>query len=87
MPLTDIDSEIAGAWGAPSAERKGQPTAASASSEPTVESSLAKEHIIKDIIQLRDGLRGLLLRTSEVEKETDKLKKDNDFLATYIDNL
>lgn len=52
-----------------------------------MESTLAKERIIKDVIQLRDGLRELMVRTSEVEKETDKLKKDNEFLATYIDNL
>lgn len=84
-PLSDYDQEVAGAWGAPPPV----PAAAKQDSpqEPTVESTLEKERIIKDVIQLRDGLRGLLVRTAEVEKETDKLSKDNEFLATYIDNL
>ncbi|CAK9779731.1 hypothetical protein CC85DRAFT_285195 [Cutaneotrichosporon oleaginosum] len=77
--MNDYDRELAGAWGAP-------PTVAP-SSEPTVQSALAKEKALKEIISLRDGLRGLLVRITEVEGETDKLKKDNDFLGTYIDNL
>lgn len=88
MPLSDYDQEVAGAWGAPPPAPASKATdAAAGASEPTVESTLAKERIIKDVIQLRDGLRELMVRTSEVEKETDKLKKDNEFLATYIDNL
>lgn len=55
--------------------------------EPTVESALEKERVIKDILQLRDGLRGLMVRVTEVEGENDKLARDNDMLSTYIDNL
>jgi hypothetical protein len=55
--------------------------------EPTVESALEKEKVIKDILQLRDGLRGLMVRVGEVEGENDKLAKDNEMLSTYIDNL
>lgn len=84
MPLDEYSNEIVNAWSS-------QPVAASTTpapvEEPTVESTLAKERIIKDIVQLRDGLRGLLVRVTEVEGETDKLRKDNEFLGTYIDNL
>ncbi|WWC86655.1 uncharacterized protein L201_001532 [Kwoniella dendrophila CBS 6074] len=55
--------------------------------EPTVESALEKEKIIKDILTLRDGLRGLLVRVTEVEGENEKLSKDNEMLSLYIDNL
>ncbi|WVO18418.1 hypothetical protein L204_106135 [Cryptococcus depauperatus] len=55
--------------------------------EPTVESALKKEKIIKDIITLRDGLRGLMVRISEVEIENDKLAKENETLNLYVDNL
>lgn len=67
-------------WGAPAA-------ATTTSIEPTVESALEKEKIIKDIIQLRDGLRGLMVRVTEVEGENEKLAKDNEMLSLYIDNL
>ncbi len=64
------------------------PWAAPASTPiPTVESALEKERIIKDIVSLRDGLRGLLVRVTEVEGETEKLGRDNEMLAVYIDNL
>jgi hypothetical protein len=53
----------------------------------TLESALQKEKVIKDILQLRDGLRGLMARVGEVEGENDKLAKDNEMLSTYIDNL
>lgn len=56
-------------------------------SEPTVESALEKEKVIKDIITLRDGLRGLLVRITEVEGDNDKLKRENEMLATYMENL
>ncbi|WWD21722.1 hypothetical protein CI109_106209 [Kwoniella shandongensis] len=56
-------------------------------SEPTVESALEKERVIKDIITLRDGLRGLLVRITEVDGENEKLTKDNEMLSVYIDNL
>lgn len=56
-------------------------------SEPTVESALEKEKVIKDIITLRDGLRGLLVRITEVEGDNDKLKTENEMLATYMENL
>ncbi|WWC59718.1 uncharacterized protein I303_102280 [Kwoniella dejecticola CBS 10117] len=55
--------------------------------EPTVESALEKEQVIKDILQLRDGLRGLLVRITEVEGHNEKLAKDNEMLSVYIDNL
>lgn len=58
-----------------------------ASSEPTIESALEKERVIKDILQLRDGLRGLMVRVHEVDGENDKLARDNEMLSSYIDNL
>lgn len=58
-----------------------------ASPEPTVESALEKERLIKDILGIRDGLRGLLVRVTEVENENEKLKRDNEMLSVYIDNL
>lgn len=57
------------------------------SKEPTVESALEKEKVIKDIITLRDGLRSLLVRITEVEGDNDKLKRENEMLATYVENL
>ncbi|ORX35924.1 hypothetical protein BD324DRAFT_651836 [Kockovaella imperatae] len=66
-------------WGAPSVTPR--------EAEPTVESALEKERIIKDIVQLRDGLRGLMVRVTEVEGDTEKLAKDNELLSVYIDNL
>jgi hypothetical protein len=65
-------------WGASPIER---------APEPTVESALEKEKVIKDIITLRDGLRGLLVRITEVEGDNDKLKRENEMLATYMENL
>jgi hypothetical protein len=56
-------------------------------SEPTVETALAKERTIKDIISLRDGLRGLMVRVTEVENDNDKLAKENEMLAQYMENL
>ena len=61
--------------------------AAASNAEPTVASALEKERVIKDIIQLRDGLRGLLVRVTEVEVENERLAKDNEMLGVYIDNL
>ncbi|WVR04831.1 hypothetical protein IAU60_001843 [Kwoniella sp. DSM 27419] len=55
--------------------------------EPSVESALEKERIIKDILSSRDGLRGLLVRVTETDAENEKLKKDNEMLGVYIDNL
>ena len=57
------------------------------SPDPTVESTIEKERIIRDIIQLRDGLRGLLVRVTEIEGETERLGRDNEMLSVYIDNL
>lgn len=62
-----------------------QPTTADA--ETSLSTTLEKEQTIKDIVQLRDGLRGLLVRIAEVEGDNEKLKKDNEMLAVYIDNL
>lgn len=80
------NNEFANAWssGPASAANAG---AAPSAQEPTVQQTIAKERIIKDIVQLRDGLRGLMVRVTEVEGETEKLRKDNEFLGTYIDNL
>lgn len=55
--------------------------------EPSVASAVAKEHTIKDIVSLRDGLRGLLVRVTEVEAENEKLGKENEMLAQYMENL
>ena len=52
-----------------------------------VTSALAKERTIKDILQLRDGLRSLLVRIDESERETEKLGRENEMLGEYIDNL
>ena len=65
-------------WAAPAAEN---------AAEPTVASALEKEKTIKDIMTLRDGLRGLLVRVTEVEADNDKLKRENEMLATYVENL
>lgn len=73
MSLASIDAP----WG----------SAPVADSEPSVESALEKERIIKDILSLRDGLRGLLVRVTEVEGENERLGKDNEMLSVYIDNL
>lgn len=72
-----LPDDTASPWGAP-------PPPAPA---PTVESALEKERVIKDIVSLRDGLRGLLVRVTEVEGDTDKLERDNQMLSVYIDNL
>ncbi|WOO84746.1 Short coiled-coil [Vanrija pseudolonga] len=87
MPLPDYGNEMAGAWSTPAASAAHPAAAAPAAAEPSVESTLEKERTIKTIFELRDGLRGLLVRITEVEKETDKLRNDNEFLGTYIDNL
>jgi hypothetical protein len=77
-PITiDPTMSDASPWGTPATE----------TIEPTVESALEKERVIKDILQLRDGLRGLLVRVGEVDGENDKLARDNEMLSTYIDNL
>lgn len=49
--------------------------------------SSRKEKVIKDILSLRDGLRGLMVRLSEVEEENDKLAKENETLSLYVENL
>ena len=43
--------------------------------------------MIKDIVSLRDGLRGLMVKVTEVESENERLRKDNEMLGVYIDNL
>lgn len=55
--------------------------------EPTIESALEKEKVIKDILQLRDGLRGMMVRVHETDVDNEKLAKDNEMLSLYIDNL
>jgi hypothetical protein len=74
MSLPSIDAP----WGAPPPVND---------VEPSVESTLEKERVIKDVLSLRDGLRGLMVRITEVEGENDKLGKDNEMLSLYIDNL
>jgi hypothetical protein len=69
------------AWGAP------ETTLAEGPEEPSVETALLKEKIIKDILSLRDGLRGMIVRVSEAERDTEKLGRDNEMLGVYIDNL
>ncbi|TYJ53611.1 hypothetical protein B9479_005759 [Cryptococcus floricola] len=72
------------------AEGVGEPWATpepSAAPEPSVESALEKEKILKDILTLRDGLRGLMVRVSEVEGENDKLAQENETLGLYVENL
>lgn len=75
MSFTQQDSP----WGAQ--------TTSIQSREPTVASALEKERLIKDVVQLRDGLRGLMVRVTEAEGENEKLRKDNEMLSVYIDNL
>ncbi|WVQ79821.1 hypothetical protein IAT38_001921 [Cryptococcus sp. DSM 104549] len=69
------------------AEPWSTPSSTAPAAEPTVESALEKEKVIKDILTLRDGLRGLMVRISEVEGENDKLGKDNEMLSVYVENL
>jgi hypothetical protein len=78
--MSDFEAEVSSPWGQPA--MAAQPT-----EESTVATALEKERIIKDIITLRDGLRGLMVRVTEVESENERLKKDNEMLAVYIDNL
>lgn len=79
MALSNFDDDSASPWSAPA------PTIPD--SEPSVASALEKEQVIKDIVSLRDGLRGLMVRITEVEGENERLHKDNEMLAVYIDNL
>jgi hypothetical protein len=55
--------------------------------EPSVASAVEKEKTINEIITLRDGLRGLMVRVTEVEAENKKLAKENEMLSLYMDNL
>lgn len=78
--------DIQGAWGAPAA--RSAPAADNDNgADVSVADAIQKEKMIKDCLNLRDGLRGLLVRITEVQAEADKLAKDNEFLGTYIDNL
>jgi len=79
MALPVFSDDSSSPWAAPSPAEN--------ASEPSVASAVEKERIIKDILALRDGLRSLLVRVTEVETENDKLKKDNEMLGVYIDNL
>lgn len=77
--------DIQGAWGAPA--RPATQSAADDAADVSVADTIQKEKMIKDCLNLRDGLRGLLVRITEVQADADKLAKDNEFLGTYIDNL
>lgn len=79
--MTSYD-DIQGAWGPPTA-----PATQPADADVSVADAIQKEKTIKDCLNLRDGLRGLLVRITEVQADADKLAKDNEFLGTYIDNL
>ena len=80
MALSTLPDDASSPWETPIA-------APHPSSEPTVQSALEKERVIKDILSLRDGLRGLMVRLTEVEGENDELGRDNEMLGIYIDNL
>lgn len=77
MSISDDTSSL---WGAPVPTGK-------LTDDPTVESALQKDMMIRDIVQLREGLQGLLVRITEVGEENRKLGKDNEMLGVYIDNL
>ncbi len=77
LPLMSFPSDTS-PWAAPEAD---------VPQEITVETALEKERVIKDIVTLRDGLRGLLVRITEVEGDNDKLKRENEMLAIYMENL
>ena len=55
--------------------------------EPGVATAIEKEKTINEIITLRDSLRGLMVRVTEVETENRKLGKENEMLSLYMDNL
>jgi len=50
-------------------------------------SIVEKEAVIKEILNIQEGLRALLERVEEVDVECDKMKGSNEILQTYIDNL
>ncbi|KAL8287258.1 hypothetical protein RQP46_003710 [Phenoliferia psychrophenolica] len=85
MSRTRADSTAfdTGAWGGASPELV----------EPELEVDLdpalivKKELIVKEIMELQDGLRALLQRVESVQGEGEKLKIGNETLQTYIDNL
>lgn len=56
-------------------------------SESGISSVLAKETLVKDIVQTQQGLAALLNRVAVVQGESTKLKESNAVLQTYIDNL
>ena len=80
MSSTPFEDDIASPWAAPAVTA--EPT-----SEPSIAETLEKERVIKDIISLRDGLRSLLVRVHQTEGDNERLKKDNEMLSVYIDNL
>lgn len=55
--------------------------------EPSVASAVEKEKTIQEIIRLRDGLRDIMVRVTDVEGENKKLAKENEMLSLYMDNL
>ncbi|KAF9454740.1 hypothetical protein P691DRAFT_770268 [Macrolepiota fuliginosa MF-IS2] len=52
-----------------------------------VSQAIRKEKLIKEIRASQEGLRAMLAKVQNVQKEVDKLSSSNDTLQMYIDNL
>ncbi|KAM0749024.1 hypothetical protein T439DRAFT_327516 [Meredithblackwellia eburnea MCA 4105] len=50
-------------------------------------SVLKKEKVVREIVEMQDGLKALIERVEAVQTEGAKLRAGNETLQTYIDNL
>ncbi|EPQ32183.1 uncharacterized protein PFL1_00380 [Pseudozyma flocculosa PF-1] len=55
--------------------------------EPSANDVVEKEKLIREIIAMQDGLRGLLTRVTSVKDDCTKAEADNEMLQTYIDSV
>ncbi|GBC03042.1 hypothetical protein RclHR1_04960006 [Rhizophagus clarus] len=46
-----------------------------------------KSNLIKEILELQDGLKALIQRAESVKKDHDQMQSGNQILQTYINNL
>ncbi|GAA5845776.1 hypothetical protein JCM3766R1_000313 [Sporobolomyces carnicolor] len=75
------------AWGKPLAISSNNGDLDRAGSDVDASDVVEKDRLVKDIVSKQDGLRALLQRVEQVQREGTKLKSDNETLQTYIDNL
>ncbi|KXN88215.1 hypothetical protein AN958_07674 [Leucoagaricus sp. SymC.cos] len=52
-----------------------------------VSQAIRKEKITKEIKTCQEGLRAMLTKVQNVQKDVDKLTSSNEMLQMYIDNL